>query len=142
MATKTDRSLNMRKLHAMLNETGLIVHKKAFLEGYGVTSASNLTDEDLEHLTNRISQIKNVEIEKQKRKARSAILSVLQKLAIYNTNDDWGAVNEYLMQPQIAGKLLYEMSNKELDSLIIKLNSILTKYLAKQAEIKRLADNN
>ncbi len=142
MATKTDRSFLMRKLHALLNETGLMIHRKSFLEGYGVTSASDLTHEDLEHFTNHVESIKNTEIKNMKRKARSVVLSILQKLGIYESNNDWAVVNGYLLQPKIAGKLLYEMNHKELDALIIKLNSILSKQEKNTAEINRLAANN
>ena len=141
MKTKTDRNKNMRKLHAMLNETGYMKHKASLLSGYGVEHASDLDDTQLEHLVQRVIDMKT-EAETHIRKKRSAVLTILQKLGIYNNNNDWSDVNKYLSNPRIAGKLLPEMTGLELDNLVIKLNSILSKKGKKDKEINRLAANN
>ena len=142
MAVKIDRSVLMRKFHALLNETDMVKFRQSIIEGYGVDRGRDLTDEDLQHAVNKLSEMKAVEVDVKKRKLRSIVLSILQKLGIYQNNNDWAQVNGYLLQPKIAGKMLFELDVTEIDALIIKLNSILTKKEKKDIEINRLKANN
>lgn len=65
---------------------------------------------------------------------RSSILGRLQRHGIDTT--DWARVNQFLQQPRIAGKRLYDMSIEEMRALIPKLEMILAKEtLKKQHEI-------
>lgn len=142
MTAKINRGQLMRKMHAMLNELGMMKHKQAWLTGYGVSHASDLSDQDLHHLVNRLDLEKAKLIDAKTRKLRSTVLTILQKLGIYENNNDWQRVNEYLSNPRISGKLLPAMSHKELEALIKKLNAILTKKENEDARIRRLASNN
>ena len=142
MAVKIDRSALMRKFHALLRETDMVKFRQSIIEGYGVDRGRDLTDEDLQHAVNKLSDMKAVEVDVKKRKLRSIVLSTLQKLGIYQNNHDWAQVNGYLLQPKIAGKMLFELTEVEMDALILKLHSILSKQELKKDEIKRFAANN
>jgi hypothetical protein len=74
------------------------------------------------------------------KRLRSAILHRLQKHGI-NTAD-WRCVNEFMVQPRIAGKMLFEMTTEEMTALIPKLESILKKDLAARESENRLSDLN
>jgi hypothetical protein len=76
---------------------------------------------DLEHKIT-INRLKNEKLIKDK---RSAVLKRIQKYGIDTT--EWSKVNDFLLQPKIAGKKLYDMSIDEMNSLIKKLESILKK---------------
>lgn len=65
---------------------------------------------------------------------RSAILNRLQRYGVDTTS--WARVNQFLQQPRIAGKRLYEMSIDEMRSLIPKLEMILQK--AEKAKDKEM----
>jgi hypothetical protein len=131
----------LRKFHALLRELKIEKQKESILEGYGVDSARDLSIESLRDAVSRLEQFKegaNADV----RRLRSVILTILQKLGIYQDNSSWPRVNEYLLQPKIAGKLLYKMSEEELVALRIKLNSILTKQEKKVSEERYLSKNN
>lgn len=72
----------------------------------------------------------NVEV----KQLRSAILNRLQRYGVDTTS--WARVNQFLQQPRIAGKRLYEMSIGEMRDLIPKLEMILQK--AEKAKEKEL----
>ena len=82
MAVKIDRSALMRKFHALLRETDMVKFRQSIIEGYGVDRGRDLTDEDLQHAVNKLSDMKAVEVDVKKRKLRSILLTTLQKLAI------------------------------------------------------------
>jgi len=59
------------------------------------------------------------------KRLRSSILHRLQKHGVDTTR--WDCVNTFLQQPRIAGKMLFEMSLREMTDLIPKLEAILKK---------------
>lgn len=64
------------------------------------------------------------------RELRSVVLKLLEKLGIRAINDDWSEVNNFLLNPKIAGRLLFELDEQDLGVLIRKLNSIVDKNKA------------
>ena len=64
--------------------------------------------------------------QEQIRKGRAAVLLRVGRLGI-NTIDNWDEVNAFLLSPQIAGKLLYDMNIDELKELTRKLEAIIKK---------------
>jgi hypothetical protein len=74
------------------------------------------------------------------KKLRSAILHRLQKHGVDTTN--WSRVNQFLEQPRIAGKRLYDITEEEMRTLIKKLERILEKDAAQEQEITRLSQLN
>ena len=87
----------------------------------------------IQHMEDVIERKPN---ERQVKKLRSGILLRLQKHGVDTTS--WDAVNRFLMDPRIAGKLLFEMNIEEMQSLTGKLESILAKDLKRQQNINRL----
>lgn len=135
MGPVIDRKLYIRKMHAILNELRISYSKEFLLSGYGVEHTTDLSDAQLEELVKCLEAMKterNREYQDKARKMRSEVLCLLNKYGIYNTNNDWTEVNNFLLQPRIAGKKLYELNLEELKALRAKLNSILSK----QAKVK------
>jgi hypothetical protein len=135
-----------RKLfHTLLHSNGLMKRKATILSAYGVESTLDLTESELDEL---IRSIKNgTDTEKHEKNEelrawRSKILTRLQKLGIYATNDDWDRVNAYLKDNRIAGKYLFQMNVDEMTMLDNKLRCIYDKQQKQARQIKRLQQMN
>jgi hypothetical protein len=76
----------------------------------------------------------------EKKRLRSSILLRLQKHGVDTTH--WKNVNLFLLQPRIAGKMLFEMSVPEMKALIPKLEVILNKDEKKRCEEIRVSESN
>lgn len=74
------------------------------------------------------------------KRLRSAVLTRIQQHGVDTTN--WQRVNQFLQQPRIAGKRLYEMDEKALMALIHKLEMILKKDAEKRHQEIELAQKN
>lgn len=131
----------LRKFHALLRELKLSDQKEAILEGYGYESTRDLPLDLLEDAINRLVTLRDG-TKSDTRKLRSSVLCLLQSLGIYENKNSWARVNEYLLQPRIAGKLLYQMTDQELIDLRVKLNSILSKQEKTINQERKLAINN
>ena len=98
---------------------------------------------DMQRIVNQIAKENNAQealiIERELKKRRSAILLRLQKIGIDTT--DWSTVNKFMRNPKIAGKTLGEMDTDEMDMLIPKLESILTKNKANMLSKFMLLNN-
>jgi hypothetical protein len=142
MNTKTtSRTFLMRKFHALLKELNIMDQRDSILEGYGYEHARDLPDDLLDDAVRRLVELRDGKAALT-RMLRSDILTVLQKLGVYMDNNSWSRVNEYLLQPRIAGKMLYQMSDVELVALRIKLNSILSKQEKMVNQERNLATKN
>lgn len=137
MNTDAIRKMKVRKLRALWIKQGIDHYRCQILEKYEVKSTSDLNDTQLDELINRYSHENYPPASDEVRKIRSEVLSVVNKLGIYETNFDWSRVNAYLMNPRIAGKLLYQMNLAELIDLKRKLYSILSKHDKNAKEITR-----
>ena len=120
------RKLN-KTLHYQL--TARAVDRNLYLcilkSNYGVESSTELSTEQLAEL---IEDIKSLQAPEDVRKGRSTILFLLGKLGIRGSREEgWNKVNQYLMNPRIAGKTLYEMTNNEIKECELRLRSILWK---------------
>lgn len=89
-------------------------------------------------LQNAITTAKNANVDI--KLYRSGVLTRLQKYGVDTTN--WTKVNAFLKQPQVAGKVMYELSVDEMRSLITKLESMIAKKRAKDAETNRQMQMN
>lgn len=85
-------------------------------------------------------KVKQLEDIAEMKKLRSSILKKLQLHGVDTT--DWTCVNRFLENPRIAGKRLYNMTNAEMQSLIKKLGSILSKDAYKRKELERITQQN
>lgn len=61
------------------------------------------------------------------RKARSGVLNRMQRLGVDTADRSFSPVNDFCMNPRIAGKPFGELSPEELNALIPKLEAILRK---------------
>ncbi len=134
----------IRAFHALLAKTKMMHAKQAMLDGQGVDSTTELSDEELDVLIDYLLGLisaKNKDAKKEVRRWRSKVLRVMAKCGIDTNN--WNAVNAFMMQPRIAGKHLYEFTEvEELKKLHRKLNKIAENMDKKRAELQRLAMYN
>ncbi len=77
----------------------------------------------LEQLTGQ--DVKRLRYQLEMRKLRSCALHLMQLLGINTSN--WTAVNQFCMNPRIAGKPFREIRMEEFDSLNCKLRTIMRK---------------
>lgn len=70
------------------------------------------------------------------RRARSAVLNRMQRLGVDTADRTFAAVNEFCLDPRIAGKPFGMLSVEELQSLVPKLEAILRK--PKPVKIERV----
>lgn len=120
------RSKLIRTLHMELNRRAVDqVLYRAVLADMGVEHCTELSDEELEDL---IEGIRRIQTPEDVRAERSGILLLLSKLGITGSaQEGWGMVNDYLRQPRIAGKTLYEMSYHELKECRKRLRAVYYK---------------
>lgn len=71
---------------------------------------------------------------RERRKWRSRVLHQLQLIGVDTA--DWSRVNAYCQDPRIAGKPFRDLSPEELETLLVKLRSILRKQTAKIVSFK------
>lgn len=69
----------------------------------------------------------------QMKAARSAVLTRLQKIGIDTTN--WNRIDEFCLNPKIAGKAFRNIPYEELKELIPKLESIMKKDVEKAVRV-------
>lgn len=139
-------SNQIARFHTLLSKTGLTANKADMLAGFEVNSTKDLTREQIEVLNTRLQEILDEKSDEKTplaiRRKRSTILDLLTQMGIYKGSSAWTAVNKFLLDPRIAGKLLYEMDEVELDKLARKLRLLKRKQDSKQAELDRQAQNN
>lgn len=130
------RKARVRRLRAMWVKQGVDQYRDSILSQYGVESTADLNLQQLDELITQYSN--QAPASEHVRRQRSIILDLLTKLGVYKDAGDWEAVNAYLMQSRIAGKLLYQMSSDELNALQYKLRAILAKQEVSEKETNRL----
>lgn len=130
------KNAKVRRLRAIWIKQGIDDYRGAILESYGVESTADLNLQQLDELIDQYSN--QAPASEHVRRQRSIILDLLTKLGVYKDKGDWEAVNAYLMQSRIAGKLLYQMSSDELNALQFKLRAILAKQEVSEKETNRL----
>jgi hypothetical protein len=117
----------VKRLRGLWITQGIDQHRDAILATYGLTSTADLNNEQLDELIARFTHANHPPTSDAVRKQRHEALATLTRLGIYTTPGDWGAVNDYLMDERIAGKLMYQLTEQELTMLNRKLHSILRK---------------
>lgn len=134
-----------KTFNALLAIAGFYEHKLDILSVYGVTSTMDLTEEELDELIERFREIvikQNNITEAEVRRLRSRVLTILQRVGIYKNDKDWARVNKFMLNPKVAGKLLYEMDENELKAFLPKLHKIAKWIQKKQDEENVLARLN
>lgn len=128
---KPDNTI-LRKFHTLIRQAGALANKNDILDGFGVTTAKELTRQQIEDVCSELQnmvQAKTIEAPKEVRAARSRILTLCTDLGVWNGNN-WEPLNKFLLNPRIAGKLLYHMDIKELKALNNKLSIMLRRKKA------------
>lgn len=129
------RKAKVRRLRAIWIKQGIDEYRESILSQYGVDSTAKLNVTELNELIDQYSN--RAPVSDHVRRQRSIIMTLLTKLGVYKDNDDWKKVNAYLMQPRIAGKLIYQMSSDELNACEKRLRAILHKADPVENEILR-----
>jgi hypothetical protein len=122
-----EKSKKVQRLRAIWISQGIDNHRESILEGYGVSSTADLNVAQLDELIRQYSAEYHKPASEDTRNLRSSILTLLTRLGVYNTSDDWAAVNQFLMDKRIAGKLMYQCTDDELRILKRKLHNIIRK---------------
>ncbi|MBV6442727.1 MAG: hypothetical protein EPGJADBJ_04449 [Saprospiraceae bacterium] len=128
-----------------MSERGLIAQKEAVLSRYGVERIRDLSEKQLDHLIDGLRAMPEIhrrEAAPDIRKARSVVLNLLDDLGIKAKNGNWKPVNDYLMQPRIAGKVLYDMTADELKDCAKRLRVVIKKRRAENEDLARQALEN
>lgn len=126
-SSEQQRKHKIQRLRAIWISQGIDQHREVILESYGVQSTADLSHEQLDELIAQYSAANNRPVSDEVRRLRSQVLTQLTRMGIYKNDEDWARVNQYMMNPRIAGKLLYLMTEPELKTLIRKLHSIAAK---------------
>lgn len=115
-----------RKLLAtIMVERGLMEHKESILSPYGVDRIRDLNADQLDALIDGLKPVeRKTDTPKAVRDARSVVLSILDDIGIKPKKGNWDNVNQYLLQPRVAGKVLYNMTLEELKNCAIRLRQI------------------
>lgn len=116
-----------RKLfHVLLAKTKQMASKQFILEGQGVQSTIELTEEQLDALIDWAGNIYDQQqntADKEIRNWRHKCLRMMAECGV-NTND-WAKVNAFMLDKRICGKNLYELKTvDELRNLHRKLHNV------------------
>jgi hypothetical protein len=130
----------------LMSETGSNQNKAELLSIYGVERIRDLADADLEDLIFRLRTIQNAkqkeDTPKPLRQARSLVLGLLDEMGIKGKNGNWKPVNDFLLKPQISGKVLYEMNVQELKDCAKRIRAVIHKGTKNKEEDDLLAKSN
>jgi hypothetical protein len=134
--------------HQLLAKAGIREHKEAVLEGYNVASVTDLTDDQIDGVLNRLSIMpelkKNNDATPAVRRGRSNVIMAVEDY--YNINiksaKSWTQLNNLMMDKRIMGKMLWEMSEAELKTVTAKLKTMTRKNSGRIQADNILAQNN
>jgi hypothetical protein len=123
--TMDTKKAKIRQFRAILAKKGLLDLKNDIIAQYGVSSTSDLSETQLDE---QIYKLNTTGVPVEIRDMRSTILNLLKKLDVSGSKEEgWENVNNYLKQPRISGKVLYEMNTVELKDCASRLRSIIYK---------------
>jgi hypothetical protein len=135
--TERDHKKKVQQLRASWISQGIDNLRKQILERYGVESTADLSEQQLDMLLHEFSAQYQAEPTVEERRWRSQVLVLLTRYGVYKTEEDWHNVNRFLMNTRIAGKLLFQMSVSEMQSLARKLHKLCDARERKENEEKR-----
>ena len=122
--------VQIRQFYTLLGQLNLKAQKESLLVGYDVESTKDLTEAQIKDLIGRllnIQQGKATEALPSVRKQRSIMLALLTDMGIYTDKSSWSDVNALLLNPRIAGKVMYEMDEAELKGAIGRIRAMKAK---------------
>lgn len=125
------------RLYAIARAKGIDLeeHKEVLVSqftGGRTTSLREMTPVEYEEMCECLQTGKPVgesttEYREQLRRARSAVLNRMQRLGVDTADRSFAPVNEFCLDPRIAGKPFGMLSIEELERLVPKLEAILRK---------------
>lgn len=121
---------NLRRYHTLVKQAGLTEDERlAMLEGAGVTSSKDLSEEQLQRICDTLqAQVDNkYNAPLAVRRLRSKVIDFLVQRGYYVSGGSWEKANAFLENPRIAGKRLYLLDESELKRLVAKLAVIGSK---------------
>lgn len=126
------KASRIKQISAYLSIAGLRHNKADVFRAlcFDVKNFDDLNEEQLEQLHNwsyRAYTAKTTEPDSQVRHHRSILLTLINKLGYYITENDWTNVNRFLLSPKIARSPLYMLDVDELMGLERKLRAMLRK---------------
>lgn len=130
-----DASEQLRKAHikhimSLTSACGLRACRDLLAGRYGHAEIGDLTLSEATHLREWVERAyrgRTTDPTPAIRRRRSKCLTLINKLGIYVDNDDWTAVNRFLINLRGVGQLLYMMDADELDVLEKRLYGMLHK---------------
>lgn len=137
--TPHQRVAKIKYITHYISACKLTTNKQDILNLWGADSFDDLTEEQLVECQKFVYDAyvgRTTEPTAAVRRLRSQAMTLLNKLGKYVVNDDWQAVNAYLLLRRICGKLLYMLSQGELVALVAKLRAIKDKKEKKLEEEK------
>lgn len=138
-----DLKLKRRKFNALLAVNQLMDAKGHILSAYGVESTLDLSELQLDDVIIRVEKMaheKHRAANALTREWRHKCLKIMRECGV--DTDNWSAVNEFMLNPRICGKHMYELSNADLQVLHRKLHNVRDNRVKKQIENERLAKSN
>jgi hypothetical protein len=134
-----EKSQLIQQFHAILSAKGIMDMKSEIVGSYGVKSTKDLSEIQLTEIISNLNNQQNQLIIKK----RSEVLDLLGVLDVRGSKlIGWDYVNNYLLQPRISGKKLYEMSVDELKDCAKRLRMIISKRDADKAHTDKLKKLN
>lgn len=111
-------------------------HKEDLLSGYGVESVTELSDTDLDALTERLQSLADTvksNASASVRKQRSNVLIAAENYLGFRIlgADAWGVFNKLLLNPKVCGKMMWELNEVELKAVHQKLRGMGRKQQTK-----------
>lgn len=138
-----DRAKLTRYFYATLTEYNQHEQKYALLEGYGVSSTSELTDKQLQELIDNIRHNAAQDADKKLKEKRGLCLRLLTDIGVYYVEKGesnkacWNRVNDFVKQSKISGKIFYNHSLEDLEILSKKLRALKQQgyYKTQQSQV-------
>lgn len=126
-----------RRFYLLLKQAGVSANKEDILAGFNVESVNDLSIVQMDEILNTLQSIADGrhQATPEVRKARSRILTLCTDMGVFN-GSNWKALNDFVLQPRIAGKLLYQMDLAELKALNKKLSGML------RAKVEKIEQEN
>lgn len=125
----------------LLGQLGGTAWKADVLEPYGVTGFSGLTELQLDAVILRLRAALEKKQDPELKRRRSEVLYLLAEIGVAPVGKNWQPVNEFLKQPRIAGKVLYEMTGEELRACALRLRAAKPK-MEEAKEVREYLERN
>jgi hypothetical protein len=134
-------------IHVLLHKTKMREQKDALLSNYGVESVTDLSDEDIDDLTQRLETLANTansDAPKHIRELRSKCIIAAESYLGFQINgkEAWQVFNTTMLDKRVCGKMLRELDETELKTLHQKLRSMSRKQQDKATTENLIAPLN